>query len=313
MQSRGNKMLKTEEKIVADVTKIEAIVTEPKLSAEEEALINKAVMDSNNTEKARKDTLLMNVKDLESHIKFLKDRILELDTEFRSRRKLVDGINGGIAGAQAELSNVRARVIKENEALINEINKKKNELDATDKTLQALVAKNEALLISNQQKESSLIEDRRNCFLQVADMKKALADNQSEWGKREADILRREQELAEDRSKFESERASLIPEMNKISAIKNENILLAQEVERQRLNNANILMGIESERQLFEEQKLVQAHRDKIQSDKFANEEKRLREWEQNLKDFDLETRAKSAKADKMIRQFQLEKEASST
>jgi hypothetical protein len=41
-----------------------------------------------------------------------------------------------------------------------------------------------------------------------------------------------------------------------------------------------------------------------------ANEEARLRTWEESLKDFDLEIRARAAKADKLLRQAQLEKEA---
>ena len=286
-------------------------ITVKELTKEEEAMINQAVLNANNTEKQHKDTLLMNVKELDSHVKYLYARIAELDQEFRGRKKLVDGINGGIAGAQAELLNVRVKATKEKEAFINELNKKMEDVEKADITLRKLIAENEALLVSNKQKQSALNEHEIACASQVFEMKKALAENQSQWNKREEDILRREKELLADRAKFEAERDSIMPELDRISSIKNENISLVKEVELQRNNNANILMGIESERQLFEEQKLVQANKEKVQADRFASEEKRLREWEQNLRDFDLETRAKSAKAEKLLRQFQLEKEAS--
>jgi len=301
--------------VMEDVNKIEDIVNpqvETELSKEEQAMINKAVLDSNNTDKQKKDVMLMNVKDLEAHIKYLKEQMIGLDNEYRSRRKLVDGINGSIAGAQAELSNVRASVLKNNEGLVNELKRQREEVEKADNTLRRLIAENEGLLVANKQKQSSLYEHERNCSAQVFEMKKALDQNQAQWNSREQDIILREKALAEEKEAFYAERESLAPEMARISAIKNENILLLQEVERERLNNRNISLGIESERQIIEEAKLVEASKQKSISEKLANEEKRLREWEQNLKDFDLETRAKSAKADKMIRQFQLEKEASS-
>lgn len=288
----------------------EAVITG--LSKEEEASVNQAVLNANNTEKQRKDKLLMNVAELENHERYMHNRIAELDLEYRSRKRLVDGINGGIAGAQAELSDVRNRIVKEKELILREISEQREEVDKADKTLRALISQNESLLVSNRQKESELIEHRRNCDNQLYEMRKALAENQSQWDKREKDILKREQELSEEKAKFEVEKASILPEMARISAIKNESINLAKEVELQRQNNANILMGIESERQLFEEAKLVQANKDKVWADKLANEEKRLREWEQGLKDFDLEIRAKSARADKMIKEFQLKKEIAS-
>lgn len=301
---------KVAEKVV-EAPKQEA-VKEVELSKEEQAMINQAVLNANNSDKIKKDVLLMKVKDLEEHIKYLSSQMVSMDAEYRSRRKLVDGINGSIAGAQAELSQVRANVQKQNEALVKEINDKLEAINKTDATLQKLVAENSALLVSNKQRESALIEEKRVCNAQVYEMQKALNQNLSEAKKREDDILAREAALKEERSKFEDERDLLTPELARISSIKNENILLLQEVERERAVNRNMMLGIESEKQVLEESKLVQQNKIKALTDKLANEEKRLREWEQNLKDFDLETRAKMAKADKMIRQYQLEKEASS-
>lgn len=275
-----------------------------------EALSNKAVMDANDSEKSKKDVLLMNTSALEAHIKYLTARMVELDQEYISRRKLVDGINGSIAGAQTELSNIRANVQKQHAQAIELLANKTTEVDKADKTLRALIKENNDLLVSNKQKESALIEERQICGSKVYEMQKALTQNQSEWEKREKDILAREASLKEERESHEIEKLALQPEAQRISSIKNENILLLQEVERGRNDINNLMLGIESEKQLLAEAKLIQDAKNKEYELVNANQEKKLREWEQNLKDFDLEVRARSAKADKLLRTMQLEKEA---
>src|SRR3990167_7577485 len=127
------------EEVKAEVKKEVVLEKEPELSKEEQALINKAILDSNDTEKQHKDVLIMNAKDLDAHIKYLKARMTELDNEYRSRRKLVDGINGSIAGAQAELSQVRANVQKQNESLVKELNDRMEEVSKADVTLRKLM------------------------------------------------------------------------------------------------------------------------------------------------------------------------------
>lgn len=282
----------------------------PDLQAE--ALANKAIMDANDSEKARKDVMLMNVKDLEAHIKYLTARMVEMDQEFQSRRKLVDGINGSIAGAQSELSSLRATFQKQNAQQIELLEKKLKEVDDSDRTLRKLIAENHTLSISNKQTESRLAEERQLCASQVYEMKKALDQNQSEWNKREVDILAREKALKDEREAFETEKASIAPDLAKISSIKNENILLLQEVERERTNVRNLMMGIESEKQILAESKLINDARLKDAELINANQEKKLRQWEEDLKSFDLEVRARAAKADKLLRTMQLEKEAAS-
>ena len=277
---------------------------------QDEAIQNKAILDANDTEKAKKDVLLMKVSDLETHTEFLNKRINELGMDYEKRKKLVDGINGSIAGAQAELQNVRNNISKENEKKLAEITSKLLEIDKADKTLRALMAENEAINVSNRQKESVLIEERLICFSQVEEMKKALTQNNVEWAKREKDILDRENVLKEEKDAFEKEKASLAPEMSRISSIKNENILLLQEIERERLTNRNIMLGIESERQRLEEDKLIESSKVDQAMLKVQNEDKRLREWEQNVKEFELEVRAKSGRADKLLREIQLQKDA---
>jgi hypothetical protein len=75
-------------------------------------------------------------------------------------------------------------------------------------------------------------------------MRNALNQNNVEWAKREKDILDREEVLKNDRSLFELEKAALAPEAERITSIKNENVLLLQEIEREKANNRNMYLGL---------------------------------------------------------------------
>jgi len=251
----------------------------------------------------------MKVRDLEEHIKYLTKRMVEMDTEYNQRRKLVDGINGSIAGAQAELSRLRAEFTKQNNKEIELLAKQREELEKADRTLQGLITQNNNILVSNKQTASKLAEERQLAKSQVYEMKKALDQNQAEWAKREKDILDREQALKLERETLEAEKEAIIPEQARLSSVKNENILLLQEVEQGRTNIQNLMRGIESEKQALAESKLLQEAKIKQMELVIANQEKKNREWEQNLKDFDLDVRARSARADKMLIQLQKEKE----
>jgi len=300
-----------EEEVVEKPEVVEAPVQEEKSIAQlqAEAMQNKVIMDMHDSEKQHKDVLLMKTRDLEDHIKYLTKRMVEMDTEYNQRKKLVDGINGSIAGAQAELSRLRSEFTKQNTKEIELLAKERAEVAKADATLRALINQNNTLLVTNKQTESKLATERQLCQSQVYEMKKALDQNQAEWSKRENDILQREKTLKLERETLEQEKEAIIPEQARLSSVKNENILLLQEVEQGRVNIQNLMRGIESEKQALAESKILQEAKIKQMEVVIANQEKKNREWEQNLKDFDLDVRARSARADKMLIQLQKEKE----
>lgn len=297
--------------VIKQEIKIENPTPETTKISLEEAQSNKAIMDANNTEKSHKDILLKNAKELEFHINILRKNILDLDNEYQSRKKLVDGINGSIAGAQSELSSVREQFNRRNATLVEELAAGQKRIEESDKLLQRLISENTALVNSNRQKEGMLVQESQDCRNQVLAMKQAIQESQTQWDKREKDVLLRELVLKDELIKLEAEKDALIPEQARLSSVKNENILLIQEVEQQKINLKNVMLGIESEKQVLYERKLLQDNDSKKFTDKLANEEKRLREWEDNLKQFDLEIRARSVMADKALRTAQLEKVAS--
>lgn len=283
-----------------------------KLSKEEQALADKAVLDANDTEKKRKDVLLMNCGELEKHRDVLNTEIASLSIQYESKKRILDGLAGSIAGAQSEILNLRATFEKNNKSMLDEVIKRQSDIEASDKLLRAAINQNAETKKANDVETSRLAEYRQKCNLELYEMKKCLDQNQSEWNKREADILRREDELKDAIANFESERTSLTPEMDKITAIKNENVLLLQKIEMDRVDIENIRRASISDKERLEQDRLIQQNRIKQIEDKLANEEARIRKWEQDIKDYDLEVRAKSAEADKILRRQQLQKEVDS-
>ena len=282
-----------------------------KISAEE-AMQNKAILDLHDSDKIKKDLMLKNIEELTKHHEYLNKRIGETTQEYETRRRLVDSLNGSIAGAQSELSNINRTIEKKHADSLTEINKQRIDLENADKSLQTLVQKNRETEKANQNEAARLLEHRMICDAQVAEMKKALADNQSEWGKRESDILRREAELKADREAFQAEKDALVPEAARITSIKNENIMLLQKIEMDRLDIENLRRAIATEKDRINELVAVSESKNKVQADKFANEEARLRKWAQDLSDQALELKAKTARADKILVREQYQKEVDS-
>ena len=286
------------------------VVEQSKLT-EQQIISNKVMSDMSDSEKIKKDVLLMNVKELEEHKKFLHARNTELTNEYNLRKRLVDGINGSIAGAHAELHGLRTEFNKQNENLVNELKKKIEDVEKSDKTLQSLIRENIVLKEKNQKDSSLLSEELLRCRAEVYEMRKALDENLSMSNKKDIDIALREDVLKAEREAFEKEKESIAPDMARISSIKNENILLLQKIEAEKANNRNMKLSLDSERQTIEENRVFEQSKNKSYGQELANQEAKLRKWEEELKDYDLEIRARAAETDKMLRRIQLEKKAS--
>lgn len=299
------KVVKSEEKPIAVV---EANIK----SKESQAMYEKAILDSADSEKQHKDFLLKNVVELQAHIVTLNDRIGELSKEHESKRRVLDGLGGSIAGAQSEIHNLRATFEKNNADLMREIAKKQVDVEAADKTFQILVKENVETKRLNDVETNRLAQHRQICDSQVLDMKNALEQNSTEWKKREADILAREEVLKADRQAFEQEKLDLVPEIARITSITNENKMLLQKVEIDRLDIENLRRANSADRERLDQERLIASSKNKAELERLANEEARLRKWEQEIKDYDLEVRAKASQADKILRREQLQKEVDS-
>jgi len=301
-------------KVVEEVKEVKVevpveLVEAPKQTAEE-IMQKKAIIDASNSDKIRKDVMTKKASELEVYIKFLQDRATELTMDFENKRKALDSMGQNIAGANFELSMIQERFEKKNADLIREYNKKLKDVQDTDKTLKHLVAENEALNKENRLEKGRLAEYKHQADMNVMEMRKALDQNLSESSKKEADLLGREEALKNAIEEFEAYKQSLAPEQARISAIKNENLLLIQKIEDGKKQIEGMRAAIQLEKNKLEEARTLSDRQIKQMHDSQSNEDARLRKWEQDLKDFDLELSAKKSEINKEIRRNHLKEVA---
>lgn len=272
----------------------------------EEALQRKALSDSLDAEKHKKDAQLKTVAELEKHIIELRKHIDDLIADHNVKKQVLNGLNASIAGANSEFAFIQSRFEKENAKLVKEYNDKLAQLNKSDATMQAIIAE-------NRNKEKALSNDRasfdqeRNVLRnKLTEMERALAQNKAEWAVREKDILDREEALKQASLEFEAYKESLTPEIARITAIKNENASLVESISSMKINVENMRLAAIQSQERAKEQEIANSTNLKKERERIANEEARLRTWEQNLKDLDLEVKVKEEEAQKMMKRYQL-------
>lgn len=280
--------------------------------SEAEAMQKKAISDSHDSDKQKKDVQLRNIAELEKHMQYLNERTLEMTKDYDLRKKVLEQIGANIQAAQYELSSIQAKFNQQNEKLLAELKRREADIISADEKLQKLIAENASINRDIKVKSSALDQERFTCHQQVEAMKQALTQNNAEMSRQLADIAEREKALAEKEAALEAERASIEPEFARISSIKNENLLLLQKVDMDRKDMENMRLSIENERRMMEEKQLAAQGRVKQELEKVANEEARLRKWEQDLKDFALELKVQNEQAQRVLRREQLEREIKS-
>lgn len=286
---------------------IEAVVPEePKVSVDE-IMQKKAIIDASNSEKIKKDVMQKRANELESYIKHLQDRSAEIALDYENKRKALLSLSENIAGANFELSMLQKTFSEKNASLIKDYQKKLSDVEATDKTLKRLVAENEALNKENRLEKGMLAEYKHNCDMQVYEMKKALDQNLSESSKKEADLLAREEALKKEKEEFEAYKQSLAPEQARISAIKNENLLLIQKIEDDRKRLDGMMAAVQLEKNRANEAKALSDRQIKQMHDAQVNEDARLRKWESDIRDLELEVEAKRVELNKELRRAHLQ------
>lgn len=293
--------------------KVEAVVEAVKedkgssITHEEAVAHKKAILDTANSDKQRHDLLVKRTSELENYMNFLNDRIAETTRDFEIKRKGLDSLAKSIEGANYELSNIHTSFNRQNEALLRDYNKKLAEVEQADKTLRDLIAKNVETERQLNIERGRVEQQDYNSKSQVFEMKKALDQNVSEWTKREADLAAREKALASEKEEFEAYKVSLKPEQDRITSIRNENLLLIQKIEEQRRELDAVRSQLSHERLQMNDDKVQSDAKIKQMHDAIGNERARLTEWEQQIKDFDLEVSARAAELNKELRRAKLE------
>lgn len=293
---------------VKKVTPVVPVVEPVKSHAqkEKELIAQKVMSDTLNSEKAKRDLQIRTVDQLETQIKTLQGEIAALVADYNIKVRINDNLGASITQAHYDLANYKAKFDEQNAKLVASYDKRAKEVEEADKTLQAL-------LKDNRLKEQELARDRgafnserESNRQQVKAMQNALDQNNAEWKKREADLLLREDALKNEKEAFEKYQESLAPEIARITSIKNENLALIQRVEQEKRNADNMRLAAAAERAQAEESIAMAKEKTNQERMRITNEEARLRKWEQDIKDMELEVKVQSEEAQKMMKRYQL-------
>lgn len=157
--------------------------------------------------------------------------------------------------------------------------------------------------------ESKLSQLEKDKLMYVADNKKweiLVATTISEAEKREADVKQREQILAEEKVQFEAYKESIKPELEEVSRLKNENIILLNKLE------AKTSLLDKEEQHIAHQKEKMQLEIDKewevVKKAKLliAQQQENMAIREQELADYALEVKAKDAEVMKARKRYEL-------
>lgn len=157
--------------------------------------------------------------------------------------------------------------------------------------------------------EAKLSQLEKDKLMYVADNKKweiLVAQTISEANKREADVQERERLLSEEKVQFEAYKESIKPELEEISRLKNENIILLNKLE------AKTSLLDKEEQHIAHQKEKMQLEIDKewevVKKAKLliAQKEENMAKREQELADYALEVKAKDADVMKMRKRYEL-------
>lgn len=297
------------EETVSDAVAIEEVVETKREKTAEELLHEKAIRDSLDSEKQKKDVLIRTVVELEESIKSLSTQRDSLAMEYNVKRQMLDDLAKNIKAANYELVNIKHLFDERNQKMMVELNKRQKDVDSADATLQSLIRSNRETEKAINAEKHALQMEREQGRQRVHAAEVDLAQVNSNWKKAEADILKRESELKSAIAEFEAYKDSLKPEIARITEIKNENSLLLQKIERDKHQLEHMKLTVERERKAIQESSILKDNELKQMKLKVANEEARLRKWEQDMKDQALELQAKESEMARVIRRYKLESE----
>lgn len=295
-------MFKNGEKVKKTVEKVEDVVQDKK-QAEENARL---LINSQNTEKAHKDLMLKNIKELEKHRADVQGELGRLSTELENKHRALKMVDDEIKSKTFTLAKQQDQFEKQHSERVRQLEKGLKDVEASDAEYKRLNGEMTAKVKDLNAQLGAIAEERKTHTSEMNRMKRHVSDVEAEDAKIREDIKEREAALAKEREEFEAEKESLSPELKRISSIKNENDELYRRLE-------------EEKAQFQRQQDIFDGHRQKMDADAKAGkealermkqgivaEEARLRKWEEDLADFDLEIKAREADADKAKRRYQL-------
>ena len=288
---------------------IKPIEVAPKSIEDDKAKLaeeQRTIVAQYDTDKANKDILIKNAKELHAHIVEARKELDRINHEVENGYKAAQHVQDEIKAQNYNLSRQNDKFEKENAEKLRILEIKEKEVVSADleyKKLSAEVNETKKTL-GNQLK--AIYDERIAHKNELNRLNTHVSQIESSDSKLLADIEEREGLLKEAMEAFELERDALQPELKRISEIKNENFLLLQKLEEEKVQFERQKGLMDAYKKKLDEDALVTkaSYENKLKA--IQNEDGRLRKWEQDLKDEALELKAMQADASKQMKRYQL-------
>lgn len=263
-----------------------------------------------NTEKAGKDILIKNIRQLEEHIRNSRAELDRVNNELEGKYRALRSVDDDIKSQLFILERQKEKFEKQHKSEIDELVKKANDIEASDKEYKALISETMQLK-NNLRNDLQKIADERSLHAKEMGVVTRNSEQiQGEMNRQNADMAEREEKLKDEIKAFEEEKELLRPELTRISEIKNENILLWQKIEQDKAQFEHSKSSFENfQKKQASDIELERARIKNLEQAILAKEGK-LRKWEEDLNDIQLELKAREAEAQKMMKRYQLHKVA---
>lgn len=290
-------------------SKIEEVAEKPKVAEKsfvEEMETKRSIIASQNTEKANKDILIKTIKELEKHRDDAKKELSNITQEMETKLKALKHVDDEIKAQSFTMESQNQKFEKENADKIRIFEKNKADVEASDreyKTLLADVREKQRTL----QVELGKISDERIVHTnEMVRLNKHVQDIEAEDSVLRHNIEEKEKELKLATEELEAAKESISPDLKNITDVKNENIILLQKLEAGQ-------KSLDAQKESFESYKAkiaADAESDKAilksRLEALSAEEGRLRQWEQDLNDIQLELKVESEEVSKQKKRYQL-------
>lgn len=279
---------------------------EEQKTAEEVMKETEAINADLNIAQASKDIRIKNIQQLEAHEKEIRESIKSASRELEVKYKALKQVDDENKAQQYTLSKQKEKFDKENEAALKNITVKTKELEEAGEAYTKLLSEVQEKKNQLNSDLSKISDERKSHQKEIERINKHLKDISDDIAVREENIKELVEKLTEDQKVFEEEKESLKPELSRLAEVKGENQALWDKIESDKKEFDLRQTSFES----YKSQKDVevkQAYAKVLEKERLLQvQDGKLRKWEQDLKDLDLEMKAREIEAKKMMQRYQL-------
>jgi len=215
----------------------EVVIEKPieKAKTSKEEIVAREILEAaQKTEKAHKDALLMNEKELQSHLKRLREEISAASSELDSKYKAIRYADDDIKAKSYELARMNETFEKKNKEKLEYIDKRQKEVDEAAAVYTSLNLTTQAKKKELEGELFKIYEERRSHKTEQSNLYRQVDQMQATLNKQEIDISSREKKLQDEKEALEARILAIQPEFDKVQEVKNENLLLWQQLEEEK-------------------------------------------------------------------------------